>query len=233
MPNYNASKVRKIVESLATVYGIDDSEFMLTYGTAMVMHGLCQTTDDMDITVNSTVFDKLRQWITPTTDALGEVIWMPGAIEIRPLSTLRTGSFFQRINHCQVQTLDSLLQAYRDLQADPIKDRSKCDEDLRKINVLVTEINRLNNETDAIVKRSGKIIAEEAQHLMIELAASRFFEKLEGPLRLTIKDPINRKWTVTFNPADQSIEFYELDEVDMNGMVKHHKFIYSHEVKKV
>lgn len=232
MSNYNASKVRRIVESLSTLYNIDASEFMLTYGTAMVMHGLCRTTDDMDITVNSTVFDQLRQWIAPTKDEKGEVIWMPGAIEIRPLTTLRTGSFFQRVNHCQVQTLDSLLASYRDLQADPIKNRSKCDEDLRKINLLVTEINRLSFEIGADVKRSAGIIGAEVQHLMIELVGSKLFEKLDGPLSVSFKDTINRRWSVTYNPTDKSIEFYEVDEVDMNGMVLQHKFVYSHEVKK-
>jgi hypothetical protein len=220
MRNYTAAQIRTMVESLGRVYDIPSHEFMLTHGTAMVVHGLRTTTKDMDITVNTTVFDKLVGYIGATTDIHGQVIWLPGAIEIRPLKTLRTPSFFENLNGCRVQSLQSLLETYQSLQAEPLPGRDKGAQDGTSIDLCVARLAREANEIARDVEMTIRSVGDDLITAIMTMGGTDIWAKINGTVSTTIKDATHSKWHVTFNATERCVDIYEVSEIDMNGRVE-------------
>lgn len=230
---YTAAKIRNLIESLALVYDIPQNNWMLTYGTAMCMHGLVPSSADLDVTLSTEDFNRVAEYIKPKHDETGPVIWMPGRVEIRPLTTLPSEHWFETVNHCRVATLESLVTAYRHVLNNPIPNRFKDGEDARKINVLTLEINRRGEKFNADLARDLKNAAEQVMDTGICFDLTQIWNKLDGPRVVIIKDAGNRKWDFTFDPTDLSVSFYPREDVGPDNMVEKHKLVYSKTKERV
>lgn len=230
---YTAAKIRNLIESLSLVYNIPQINWMLTYGTAMCVHGLVPNSGDIDITLATDDFNRVAEYIKPKHDETGPVIWMPGKVEIRPLSTLPSEHWFETVNHCRVATLESLLGAYQYLVDHPLPNRFKDGEDAQKIKQLTLEINRRGEKFNADLARDLTLAAEAVMDTGICFDLSQIWNKLDEPRVVFVKDASNRKWDFTFDPTDMSVSFYPRDEVDMHSMVEKHKLVYSKTKERV
>lgn len=179
MAIYDRSKIRNVLSSLATVYEIPAKNWMLTYGTAMVMHDLETATGDLDITVKMSDWDTLIQFHKPYNDALGPIIELPGKIEIRPIATLQPETVFVTIDGCRVADMPSLLGAYKSLLAQPLEGRNKMDKDFQRSVQLELRIEQLGQMHDIAFQREGDLIAEAAVDLIIYANLSKIMERVK------------------------------------------------------
>lgn len=223
MQHYNRPKVRNIIESLATVYGIPVDRWFLTFGTAMVVHGLNTSTGDVDVTLGQEDWANFSQYHDVNTDTLGPIIELPGKIEVRPMLTLMTEHNFIRQHGVMVGDLRSLHQAYTWFQENPVTGRNKEGSDLNNINKLVMRINQDKQGIATEIEQGVNSVLQDAIAMVVELGSSKLFEKMgEDVYRTTVKDNNNSRWGVKVYPKAQSLEFWEISEVDMHSNVEKH-----------
>lgn len=203
---YNARKIRTLVESLSTIYAIPMQEWIVTYGSAMVLHGELQVTEDLDITLPNASFEYLSAFIKPQTDQLGEWIEIPGNIEIRPRATFPVDLHTVKINHLTCQSQESLISAYGHLVANPIPGRLKTEQDDMRRRILVEARERESNLGKALAEeyggRYGAIIAK----IIKTNVFNEFMKHLNGTTtRIEFKDDQHVKWRMTANGLENTV----------------------------
>lgn len=211
MQKYNSSKIRSVIEALACVYGINLSRWHVTYGTAMVMHGLATSSPDIDIGLNDEDWKTFSEYHTVITDELGPIIELPGKVEVRPLTTVHHPFMFVRKHGFMVADLVSLHAAYCLMIDTPLPGRDKREQDQDRVNILVTELNRLRMRGDVELRRDADMLAECAMDLIIQNNLSGVFAKVsekhsEHEYYGEIKDAARDTWAYMVNHKDPVIE---------------------------
>lgn len=209
MAKYNSNKVRNIVESLATVYGIPMAHWHVTYGTALVVHGLTATTTDVDLSLNEEDWNELARYIDVDTDQLGPIIELPGKIEIRPLSNLPHPTTFVRNHGFMVADLESLYNAYRALVETPFTHRDKHNQDKARVILLETTINRKRMRGNEELRRDCDAVSESAMNLIIQTNFAKTFPKIDehGTQYFgEIKDAAKDTWSYMISHTEPVIE---------------------------
>jgi hypothetical protein len=231
---YNRQHIRKMIESLATVYNIPAERWYLTFGTAMVVHGLNTSTSDVDITLSEDDWKIMAKYHEVNTDTLGPIIELPGKVEIRPMETLMSDHVWTRLNHTMVPTKQSLHSAYTWLIENPIPGRDKLDADLKNLNKLDVVLESDKNEIEKQITQVLSTVMSDAVSMVIQLESSKLFELIGDDVhRTTIKDDSNDKWGVKVHPKAKSVEFWEINEIDMHGNVEIHSIRFDKQVGKV
>lgn len=213
MHRYNAEQIKGLIGSLAMVYNIHPTDFIVTRESALVLHGIQQQCWDISFLVNPTVFATLTRYY----DDQPEEVKLPGNV------TMRRGAVSDPavLNGCySVLSLQGLLSYY--LAVEDIDDKSddRAEETIIKIE---NEMERLSDDASDVAMRFIDVIADEAMHLIIQSELSGVLTKLNKDHTTVIKDAANRRWSVTFKPAKSMIELFEVDEVDMHGNVDIHQ----------
>ena len=218
MHHYNSKQIRKMVESLAMVYNIPVERWFLTYGTAMVVHGLSNGTGDIDISLNKEDWEVLNTYLDVDSDALGQIIELPGKIEIRSMESLMTEHTFIRLDGVMVPTLESLHHSYVWFTEHDVFGRDKRDADLRNINLLAMRINADKHRDSAHIAQVLSTVMADAVSMIIQLESSKMFDMMgDDCYRATIQDDSNAKWGVKVHPKAKAVEFWEINEIDMHG----------------
>lgn len=110
----NAAQIRSHVNALSVITNLTPAHFIVTAGSAAVMHGIRETTADIDLDVNVEVWERLNKSFPglPVTEGLcGQVMSLGGIFDIHPVTMDET---FQttNINDTRVLTLESLRDQY-------------------------------------------------------------------------------------------------------------------------
>lgn len=213
MHRYDAGQIKSLVRSLALVYNIQPTDFIVSRESALVMHGIQQQCWDISLLVNPTVFATLTKYY----DGRPEEVKLPGNV------TMRLGVMVDSVvlnDSCSVLSLHDLLNYY--LAVEDIDDKSddRADETILKIE---NEMERLSDVASDVAMRFIDTLADEAMCLIVQSELSGVLTKLNKDHTTVIKDAAKRRWSVTFKPAKNMIELFEVDEVDMHGNVDIHQ----------
>lgn len=209
MAHYNSNKIRTIIESLATIYGIPMSRWHVTYGTAMVVHGLVTTTQDIDVSLNEEDWIQFTQYCEVDSDSLGTIVSLPGKIEIRSLEYLPHETTFVRHHGFMVADLESLHNAYRSMVEVPLSHREKLEQDKARVVLLESTINWKRKRGDAELRRDCDMVTECAMDLVIGTNMAHTFSKVG--LRNTdyfgeVKDSAKDTWSYMISHTEPVIE---------------------------
>lgn len=213
MHRYNTEQIKGLVGSLAMVYGIHPTDFIVTRESALVLHGIQERCWNISFLVDPTVFSVLTRYY----DDPPEEIRLPGDV------TVRVGSIKDHLvlnDGCSVRSLQGLLDYYTAVEALDDKSEDGADGTILKIE---KEIERLSDVASDVAMRFIDTLADEAMCLIVQSELSGALTKLNKNHTTTIKDGANRRWSVTFKPAQKLIELFEVDEVDMHGNVDIHQ----------
>lgn len=209
MAHYNSNKIRTVIESLANVYGIPMSRWHVTYGTAMVVHGLVPTTQDIDVSLNEEDWLELKRYCDVDSDALGKIIELPGKIEIRPLENIHHATTFVRWHGFMVADLESLHNAYRALVEVPFTHREKLEQDKKRVELLESTIRWKRMRGDEELRRDCDMVTDCAMDLVIQTNLAHTFSKV----KLTntdyfgeIKDAAKGTWSYMISHTEPVIE---------------------------
>ena len=73
----------------------------------------------------------------------------------------------------------------------------------------------------------------DAVSMIIQLESSKLFDLMgEDVYRTTIKDGSHSKWGVKVHPKAKSVEFWEINEIDMHGNVEIHSIKFDKQIGK-
>lgn len=231
--HYSREKVTRMISSLAMVYGIPAERWFLTYGTAMVMHGLISSTGDIDITLGQEDWAAMSTYHDVNTDVLGPIIELPGKVEIRPMSTIMTEHEWCKRHSVMVATLESLHTAYQWMLDNPVTGRDKRNADFENLTRVMMQINANKDRTADQITQVLSTVMSDAVSMIVQLEASKLFDIMGDEVhRTTIKDDSHSKWGVKVHPKAKAIEFWEINEVDMYGNVEIHSIKFDKHVGK-
>lgn len=209
MQHYNSSKVKNIIESLATIYGIPMNRWHVTYGTALVMHDIVSTTTDVDLSLNEEDWVALTRYNDVDSDELGAIIELPGKIEIRPLENLKHVTTFVRNHGFMVADLESLCDAYRSLVETPFSHRDKHDQDKARLVLLEVAIHLRQQRGNEELRRDCDMVAECAMDLIIQTNLAKTFSKVAEHIddySGKIKDAAKDSWSYEISATEPVIE---------------------------
>lgn len=231
--HYSREKISRMIASLAMVYGIPAERWFLTYGTAMVVHGLSSSTGDIDITLGQEDWAAMSTYHDVNTDSLGPIIELPGKVEIRPMSTIMTTHEWCRRHSTMVATLESLRDAYEWMLVNPVDGRNKGEADRGNLNRVLMKIDAEKDKTAHQITQVLSTVMSDAVSMIVQLEASKLFDIMGDEVhRATIKDDSHSKWGVKVHPKAKAVEFWEISEIDMDGNVEIHSIKFDKRVGK-
>lgn len=164
----NKQRVIELVKAHAITWGIPIGKIVLGSGAACVMHGIVDTTDDLDVDLDT---DDMKAFLDtfPGTDTFegicGDIYRFGRHVDIHPRAW--NGDNTKIVDGIRVYTLDRLVEQYEMLSSHP----ERGDKAVADIDKLTAIHHIQNQEKNKLVVACGDHLREAYGHVALALAS--------------------------------------------------------------